>query len=358
MFVCPRAGLSDSVEATLWTKDESENYSRDRKYSDPLQVFHSTPYWQKKDIFCKFIKQTEISHGQQELLLCIEQKHPIKPWVFLGLKRIFTPGFGDTLPSYLADLLQLSDSQSQVSPEIQGHPELFLRHSFVILVVRLGSLSCWQVNRWPSVRSWGLRTRFSSRISVLCCFHLSFSCNQSSCACSQNKHSHVSLFFCKFCWPNLFGKQRVLWQTPHWLSSVSTWLLSGHSAIKPQLVDDCSDGLSGTFSTQNLWRSATAIFGFLVTSLTKALMPWLLSLAGQPGRVLVVPNFHVRVMEATVLSGTLGAAEVQIPAIPKFWLFGPFFQLHDLHLLWYALWAVRSYIDRCVSFLIKSNCFN
>ncbi len=31
---------------------------------------------------------------------------------------------------------------------------------------------------------------------------------------------------------------------------------------------------------------------------------------------------------------------------------------HDSHLLWHALWAVRSYIDRCVAFLIKSNQYN
>uniref|UniRef100_A0A3Q3E9J6 Synaptotagmin-like 1 n=1 Tax=Labrus bergylta TaxID=56723 RepID=A0A3Q3E9J6_9LABR len=44
-----------------------------------------------------------------------------------------------------------------------------------------------------------------------------------------------------------------------------------------------------------------------------ALLPRLLSLAGWPGlgRVLVVPNFfHLRIMEATVLLGTLSAAEI------------------------------------------------
>uniref|UniRef100_A0A3Q3L475 Endonuclease/exonuclease/phosphatase domain-containing protein n=1 Tax=Labrus bergylta TaxID=56723 RepID=A0A3Q3L475_9LABR len=59
--------------------------------------------------------------------------------------------------------------------------------------------------------------------------------------------------------------------------------------------------------------SATVIFGFFFTSLTKALLPQLLSLAGRPGlgRVLVIPNvFHLRIMEATVLLGTLSAAEI------------------------------------------------
>ena len=56
--------------------------------------------------------------------------------------------------------------------------------------------------------------------------------------------------------------------------------------------------------TQDLWRTARVTIGFLVTSLTKALLPRFLSLAGRPalGKVLVVPNFfHLRIMEATVL---------------------------------------------------------
>jgi hypothetical protein len=53
--------------------------------------------------------------------------------------------------------------------------------------------------------------------------------------------------------------------------------------------------------------------GFLVTSLTKALLPRFLSLAGWPavGRVLVFPNFfHLRTMEAIVFLGTFNAAEM------------------------------------------------
>ena len=61
-------------------------------------------------------------------------------------------------------------------------------------------------------------------------------------------------------------------------------------------------------STEQLWNS----IGFLVTFLTKGLLPRLLSLAGRPalGRVLVVPNFfHLRVIEATVFLGTYNAAD-------------------------------------------------
>jgi hypothetical protein len=50
-----------------------------------------------------------------------------------------------------------------------------------------------------------------------------------------------------------------------------------------------------------------------VASLTKALLPRLLSLVGQPalGRVLVIPNFfHLRMIEATVFLGNFNAADI------------------------------------------------
>ena len=67
------------------------------------------------------------------------------------------------------------------------------------------------------------------------------------------------------------------------------------------------------FSTEELWSSVRVTIGFLVTSLTKALVPQLLSLARWPalGSVLVVPNFfHLRVIDATVVLGTFNAAEM------------------------------------------------
>jgi hypothetical protein len=51
--------------------------------------------------------------------------------------------------------------------------------------------------------------------------------------------------------------------------------------------------------TEESWSSARVTIGFLVTSLTKALLPQLRRFAGRPalGRVLVVPNFfHYRVL--------------------------------------------------------------
>jgi len=44
--------------------------------------------------------------------------------------------------------------------------EFMWSHSFVVLAVCLGSLSCWKVNLWPSLRSRALCKRFLSRISL------------------------------------------------------------------------------------------------------------------------------------------------------------------------------------------------
>ena len=66
-------------------------------------------------------------------------------------------------------------------------------------------------------------------------------------------------------------------------------------------------------STEELWSSVRVTIRLLVTSLIKAILLRLLSLAGQPalGRVLVVPNFfHLRMMEATMFLGTFNAAEM------------------------------------------------
>jgi hypothetical protein len=66
-------------------------------------------------------------------------------------------------------------------------------------------------------------------------------------------------------------------------------------------------------SIEELWSSVRVSIVFLVTSLTKALLPRLLNLAVRPalGRVLVVPNFfHLRIMEATVFLRTINAADI------------------------------------------------
>ena len=107
----------------------------------------------------------------------------------------------------------------------------------------------------------------------------------------------------------------------------------------------------------------------LVNSLTKALLPRLLSLAGRPalGRVLVVPNvFHLRMMEPIVFLGTFNVSEM-------FWYPSPDLRLNTIlsrsstansfdlmawFLLWHALSTVGPYIFRCMPFQIMSNQLN
>ena len=91
------------------------------------------------------------------------------------------------------------------------------------------------------------------------------------------------------------------------------WLPSGHYP-KGLIGAEMVVLLEGSaISTEELWSSVRVTIGFFVSSLTKALLPRLLSLAGPPalGRVLVVPNvFHLRMMEATAFLGTFNAADV------------------------------------------------
>ncbi len=122
-------------------------------------------------------------------------------------------------------------------------------------------------------------------------------------------------------------------------------------------------------SRMHLWSSATVILGSSLPLSPRLFSPdssvWP---DGQAlGRVLVVPNvFHLRIMEATVLLGTLKCSRILFVTLARSVpchnsvseLFRQFLWPHDSHLLWHALWAVRSYIDRCVAFLIKSNQYN
>jgi hypothetical protein len=65
-------------------------------------------------------------------------------------------------------------------------------------------------------------------------------------------------------------------------------------------------------SSEELWSSIRVTIRFLVTSLIKAVLPRLFSLAGLQalGIVFVVPNFfHLRMMEATVFLETFNAAD-------------------------------------------------
>ena len=150
-----------------------------------------------------------------------------------------------------------------------------------------------------------------------------------------------------------FGKLQAGCHVPF-----TEWLLSGHSTMQV-IGGELQRWLSFwkvLLSSQLHWSSVRVTIGFLVNSLTKALLPRSLSLAGWPalGRVLVVPDFfHWWMMEATVLIGTFNAPDIFLYPSPDLCLntilsrrstdnsldFTAWF------VLWHALSTVGPYID-------------
>ncbi len=146
-------------------------------------------------------------------------------------------------------------------------------------------------------------------------------------------------------------------------------LPSGHSAIKPRLVEGCSDGwLSTTFSHlpnaslelshSDLWvllylshqGSSPPIAQFGRTASSR-------KGSGRPKRLpFKVYGGHCALRNLKCSRHFFVTLARSVPchnSVSE--LFRQFLWPHDSHLLWHALWAVRSYIDRCVAFLIKSN---
>ncbi len=284
--------------------------------------------------------------------------------------------------------------------------ELLWSHSFVILAVCLGSLSCWKVNLRPSLRSWALWRRFSSRISLyLAASHLSLDCNQSSCPCSWKNtptawccHHHASLLDCigqvmSSAWfsPHIplrikakkfyLGLIRPEDLICHHLGVLQVFFSKLHAGLfmcqatlplKPRLVEGCSDGwLSTTFSHlpnaslelshSDLWvllylshqgsSPPIAQFGRTASSRKGSGRPKRLPFKDYGGHCALrnlkcSRNFFVTLARSVPCHNSVSE------------LFRQFLWPHDSHLLWHALWAVRSYIDRCVAFLIKSNQYN
>ena len=162
--------------------------------------------------------------------------------------------------------------------------------------------------------------------------------------------SRLSILFAQI----FFLLLAAFWQTPSGLSCafyrgmVSIWPPFHKGLIEMDVLLE-----SFLISTEELWSSVRLTIRFLVTSLTKALLPRLLSLAGQPalGRVLVVPNcFHLRIMEATVSLGIFNGAEICWCPSPDLWLdtilsrisTDNSLNLMALFLLWHALSTVGS----------------
>ncbi len=149
-------------------------------------------------------------------------------------------------------------------------------------------------------------------------------------------------------------------------------LPSGHSAIMPRLVEGCSDGwLSTTFShlpnaSLELSHSDFWVLLYLSHQGSSPLIAQFGRTAssrkgsGRPKR-LPFKDYggHCALRNLKCSRNVFVTLARSVPChnyVSE--LFRQFLWPRDSHLLWHALWAVRSSIDRCVAFLIKSNQYN
>ncbi len=94
--------------------------------------------------------------------------------------------------------------------------QLLWSHSFVILAVCLGSLSCWKVNLRPSLRSWALWRRFSSRISLyLAAFIFPSIATSRPVPAAENTPQHDAATTMLHCWDCIGQVMRSAWFSPH-----------------------------------------------------------------------------------------------------------------------------------------------
>ncbi len=282
--------------------------------------------------------------------------------------------------------------------------ELLWSHSFVILAVCLGSLSCWKVNLRPSLRSWALWRRFSSRISLYLTAFIFPSIATSRPVPAAEKQPHSMMLP-----PPCFTVGTVLdrwWAVPGFLH---TYRLESRpkSSI---LVSSDQRILFVTILESFRCFLANSVRVFMCLALRRGFVGPLCHKAPTGGGLQWWLTFYNFLPSPECISGaqpqwSLGSS----PPIAQFGrtassrkgsgrpkrlpfknygghcalrnlkcsrncfvtlarsvpchnsvseLFRQFLWPHDSHLLWHALWAVRSYIDRCVAFLIKSNQYN
>ena len=238
-----------------------------------------------------------------------------------------TPIFGQFCAQPFSDLSR--DVQIGFKPGLWlGHSRTFTElswsHSFDILAVCLGS--CWKMNRRPSLRSRALWSRFSSRMSLYIAAFIFPSIMTSLPVPAAEKHPHSMMLP-----PPCFTVGMVLawwWAAPGFLQTwclaftpkssifvspdqrilfLMVWesfrcilansrraamcllLRSGFRvatlSYRPDwwIAAEMVVLLEGSpLSTKECWSSDRVTIGFLVTSLTKALLPRSLSLDGRP----------------------------------------------------------------------------
>ena len=126
------------------------------KYSDPLLSTFLKPLWQRLQP-CVFLGMTlqACIWGVSPIILCRSSQN-LSGWMGSVAAQIFS--------SLSRDVRSSSSPGSCLAT--QGHWDISQSHSCVALAMCLGALSCWKVNLHPSLRSWALWWRFSSRISL------------------------------------------------------------------------------------------------------------------------------------------------------------------------------------------------
>ena len=130
------------------------------------------------------------------ILISHLHKYSDKYYVKTPRYKLGTPVFGEFLPFFYADPMKLwmgsvgAQLFSSLSRDVQvwlGHSRTFTdlsrSHPCIGLAVCFRSLSCWKLNLHPTLRSWVLWSRFSSRMSLLCSIHISLNPDLSPSSC-------------------------------------------------------------------------------------------------------------------------------------------------------------------------------
>ena len=279
--------------------------------------------------------------------------------------KLGTPVFGEFLPfsCFFSNRVQIRALAGQLKDiqRLVPKPLLCCLGCVLKVIVLLES------EPRPSLRSWALWSRFSSRISLYFAPFIFTSILTSLPVPSAEIHPHSMMLpppsFTIGMVPGFLQAWRLAFRPK------SSILVSSDQRILFFIVSESFRCLFANTKQavgspiEELWSSVRVNIGFLVTSLTKALLPrWLSSRMSLGGSKLL----HIRMMEATVFLGIFNAAEL-------FWYSSPYlclktilslsstdnsFDLMAWFLLWHALSTVGPYIDRCVAFQMMSNQFN
>ena len=196
---------------------------------------------------CKFIENNKL---RNHLYISIHSLCAILCWCTFGsffndatiLAQLYLGSFAHSSLRHLSSSIRLDGKRrcTAIFRSLQrcsigfksglwlGHSRTFTQlswsHSFDILAVCLGSLSCWKINRSPSLRSRALWSRLSSRMSLYIAAFI-FPSLTSLPVPAAEKHPHSMMLP-----PPCFTVGMVL----AWCWAVPGFLQAWHLAFKPK----------------------------------------------------------------------------------------------------------------------------